>query len=113
MQRIVESAMRSGAESNDRGSEKPSSSDMKTITLYRNGFTVDHGPLRDLESPENKSFLQDLSLGYVPQEVSSSRSNLYRSFDISHSSINCHYKYPDNIHMILLLFAIKIYILQR
>jgi hypothetical protein len=99
MQRIVESAMRSSAESNDRGSEKSSSSDMKTITLYRNGFTVDHGPLRDLESPENKSFLQDLSLGYVPQEVSSLRSNLYRSFDISHSSINCHYTYPDNIHM--------------
>lgn len=37
------------------------------VTLYRNGFTVNDGPLRDLVSPENRAFLDALQSGVVPQ----------------------------------------------
>jgi hypothetical protein len=33
------------------------------------GFTVDDGPLRDLETPENKAFVEQLTQGYAPPEV--------------------------------------------
>lgn len=36
------------------------------ITLYRNGFVVNDGDLRDLTSPENRAFLDALSEGRVP-----------------------------------------------
>lgn len=41
----------------------------RKITLYKNGFTVDDGPLRDLESPENRKFVQALVSGFIPAEV--------------------------------------------
>mmetsp|Transcript_3523 Transcript_3523/g.5485 ORF Transcript_3523/g.5485 Transcript_3523/m.5485 type:complete len:193 (+) Transcript_3523:408-986(+) len=37
--------------------------------MYRNGFTVDDGPLRDLTSPESRAFLSSLERGQVPQEL--------------------------------------------
>lgn len=40
--------------------------DARTVTLYRNGFTLDDGPLRDLESPESIEFLNALYNGRVP-----------------------------------------------
>ena len=40
-----------------------------TITLYQNGFTIDDGPLRDLASPENQAFLEQLLGGRVPREL--------------------------------------------
>ena len=39
-----------------------------TITIYRNGFTVDDGPLRDSEEEQNKKFLSDISKGFIPAE---------------------------------------------
>jgi hypothetical protein len=36
------------------------------ITLYRNGFTVNNGPFRDLTAPENQRFLASLQRGEVP-----------------------------------------------
>lgn len=38
----------------------------RRITLYRNGFTVDDGPLRDLTSPESRAFIATLENGDVP-----------------------------------------------
>jgi hypothetical protein len=38
--------------------------------LLCSGFTVDEGPLRDLESPQNKKFVEELMRGFVPEEVS-------------------------------------------
>jgi UBX domain-containing protein 1 len=38
----------------------------KKITMFKNGFTVDDGPFRDLVSPENKLFLSSLERGDVP-----------------------------------------------
>jgi len=46
-----------------------SNGDSIQITLYRNGFTVNDGPLRDLTSPENRLFLACLELGEVPQGI--------------------------------------------
>lgn len=37
----------------------------RRITLYRNGFQVDDGPLRSLEDPSSRAFLEDLRLGSV------------------------------------------------
>mmetsp|Transcript_15332 Transcript_15332/g.23086 ORF Transcript_15332/g.23086 Transcript_15332/m.23086 type:complete len:256 (-) Transcript_15332:151-918(-) len=66
MQRIVNNAM---GDTKDIGSEVTPSSDMRKITLYKNGFTVDDGEFRDAELPENKQFLATLSDGYVPREL--------------------------------------------
>lgn len=37
-----------------------------TIALYRNGFVVNDGPLRDPTTPENKEFLEHLVKGEIP-----------------------------------------------
>lgn len=37
------------------------------IVLYRNGFVVNDGPLRDLTSPQNQEFLASLERGEVPR----------------------------------------------
>lgn len=39
------------------------------ITRYRNGFTVNDGPLRDYDSPESVQFLKALDKGMVPKEL--------------------------------------------
>lgn len=33
--------------------------------MWENGFSVDDGPLRQFEAPENRSFLQSIMQGYV------------------------------------------------
>ncbi|EKX40733.1 hypothetical protein GUITHDRAFT_164604 [Guillardia theta CCMP2712] len=39
-----------------------------TITFWKEGFTVDDGPLRNFDAPENASFLNDINKGRLPQE---------------------------------------------
>jgi len=41
----------------------------RTITLYRSSFTVDNGPERRLDDPNNADFLRDLAKGVVPREL--------------------------------------------
>lgn len=41
------------------------------VTFYKNGFTVGDGPLRTKDDPANAKFLQQISQGYVPEELSS------------------------------------------
>lgn len=43
----------------------------KEIALYSNGFTVDDGPLREPNTPENQKFLEELLRGSVPSELRS------------------------------------------
>ena len=40
-----------------------------TVTLYANGFTVDDGPFRDYEAPENKRFIAEMNQNRVPAEL--------------------------------------------
>lgn len=42
----------------------------RTITMYRSGFTVDGGPYRRLDDPNNAEFLTSMARGMVPRELS-------------------------------------------
>ncbi|XP_060564960.1 NSFL1 cofactor p47-like [Ruditapes philippinarum] len=39
------------------------------LKLWKNGFSVDDGPLRDFKDPANKEFLASISKGEVPHEL--------------------------------------------
>ncbi|XP_061178194.1 NSFL1 cofactor p47-like [Saccostrea echinata] len=39
------------------------------LKLWKNGFSVDDGPLRDFQDPANKEFLDAVSRGEVPREL--------------------------------------------
>lgn len=55
------STSKSGSDSDD---------EQETILrLWRNGFTVDDGPLREYEDPSNEQFLAAISRGEVPPEL--------------------------------------------
>jgi len=41
----------------------------RTIAFYKNGFTVDDGPLRHLDDPANQNFINDVQRGLVPAEM--------------------------------------------
>ena len=38
----------------------------RTITFWKNGFSVDDGPIRKIDDPTNKEFLGSVMRGYVP-----------------------------------------------
>ncbi|KAK1423962.1 hypothetical protein QVD17_19273 [Tagetes erecta] len=42
-----------------------------TITFWTNGFTVDDGPLRRLDDPQNASFLESIRKSECPEELKS------------------------------------------
>ena len=37
------------------------------LKLWKNGFSIDDGPLRDFKDPANKEFLDSVSKGFVFQ----------------------------------------------
>lgn len=41
----------------------------KKIVLWKNGFSVDDGPLRDYNDPHNAQFMNDIKAGRVPREL--------------------------------------------
>lgn len=56
----------------DHTKETPDSDNISTkfkITLYKNGFTIDDGPLRSADDEAGKLFLKNIADGYVPQEL--------------------------------------------
>jgi hypothetical protein len=57
--RLHEAAVASSEEAPAEGEAPPG----RRITMYRNGFTIDDGPLRDVTTPENAQFLQILEAG--------------------------------------------------
>jgi UBX domain-containing protein 1 len=64
------------AQDDEDGQPAPTSSDPSNavlITLYRNGFTVNNGPLRDPALPENQQFLFLLQNGRIPPELLAGR----------------------------------------
>ncbi|KAL0762531.1 hypothetical protein Bca101_078682 [Brassica carinata] len=42
---------------------------MHTITFWRNGFTVDDGPLRSFEDPQNAAFMESIARSECPREL--------------------------------------------
>eukprot|EP01135_Chromosphaera_perkinsii_P005926 Nk52_evm12s372 gene=Nk52_evmTU12s372 len=45
----------------------------RVLTFWRDGFSVDDGPLRHFDDPANKEFLEDVNRGVAPRELSQSR----------------------------------------
>jgi len=41
----------------------------RTISVYRDGFTVDGGPFRPLADPLNKKFMDEMARGTCPEEL--------------------------------------------
>ena len=39
------------------------------ITFYKDAFQVDDGPIRMLDDPANKKFVDEISQGYAPKEL--------------------------------------------
>jgi UBX domain-containing protein 1 len=63
---LINKAKTGGQEAAGKG-ERPETN--CKISLYANGFTVDDGPFRDYNDPENKKFMDDLNKQQVPQEL--------------------------------------------
>ncbi|GBG85925.1 hypothetical protein CBR_g40738 [Chara braunii] len=55
---------------------------MHTITFWRNGFTVDDGPLRTLSDPANRPFLESIEKGQCPHELEPSDRRVQVSVDL-------------------------------
>jgi len=51
------------------GADDGDSTSRRTITMYRDGFTVDDGPYRRLDDPANAEFLRSLAMGRTPREL--------------------------------------------
>lgn len=55
------------------GGESSPEIDLKPITMvlkmWRNGFSVDDGPLRAFQDPQNREFLESITRGEVPREL--------------------------------------------
>jgi UBX domain-containing protein 1 len=39
------------------------------LKLWKNGFTIDEGPLRSYEDPQNREFLESIQKGVLPREL--------------------------------------------
>jgi len=52
-----------------QGEQQPERPQEHTITFWQNGFTVDDGPLRDMQDPANAAFLADVNRGRMPAEL--------------------------------------------
>jgi UBX domain-containing protein 1 len=64
-----------------------------TITFWRNGFTVDDGPLRRMDDPANASFLESIKKSECPRELEpSNRSTPVRVSLVRHED---NYRKPE------------------
>jgi len=85
MDKIVRDAMKAANENgnNGGGDNDSSNSERTTLTLYRNGFVVNDGPLRELTDPANQEFMRILVSGGVPPELASSADPVNRSLNVN------------------------------
>jgi len=63
-------------EEEDGGAAPPNA---VNITFWKNGFTVDDGPLRSTDDPANKEFLASVENGRVPKELEAKAKEAVRS----------------------------------
>jgi UBX domain-containing protein 1 len=73
--RAFDGIVQKASEAQQDGGVPPTDSNRRIITLYRNGFTVDDGPLRDLESPESRAFISSLERGEAPRGLHTPRTS--------------------------------------
>jgi len=65
IQRIMELARRNNEQQESIPEDRP----IRTVTFYRNGFTIDNGIFRPLGTRENDEFVKSISDGYCPAEL--------------------------------------------
>jgi UBX domain-containing protein 1 len=53
----------------EHGAEGPPEAVPRVVYFWDNGFSVDDGPLRSLEDPANRSFVEALQQGQCPREL--------------------------------------------
>jgi len=51
------------------GAREPEPARSVTLKLWKTGFSLDEGPVRDYHNPANKEFLEYIKRGEVPQEL--------------------------------------------
>ncbi|CAH1786200.1 unnamed protein product, partial [Owenia fusiformis] len=62
-----------------RGADAPPKQTAVVLKFWKNGFSVDNGPLRDMTDPNNKDFLDSVGRGEVPTELT----NLAKGGEVS------------------------------
>lgn len=73
---VFDNIVKQASSSSADGAPPASGVEGVKITLYKNGFTVNDGPIRDVTTPENILFLQTLDRGEVPVELAVKGRNL-------------------------------------
>ncbi|EKE37563.1 hypothetical protein ENUP19_0248G0093 [Entamoeba nuttalli] len=62
-------AEKTASTNNGNSSHDPRKKDLiLNVVMYKNGFIVNDGPLRNYEDPNNKQFIDDVTNGFIPQE---------------------------------------------
>ncbi|XP_006342266.1 plant UBX domain-containing protein 4-like isoform X3 [Solanum tuberosum] len=59
------------------------------ITFWRNGFTVDDGPPRSFDDPENASFLESIRKSECPKELEPADRKTHVHFNVTRSEEDC------------------------
>nr|XP_025886986.1 plant UBX domain-containing protein 4 isoform X1 [Solanum lycopersicum] len=68
---------------------KPPENATHAITFWRNGFTVDGGPPRSFDDPENASFLESIRKSECPKEVEPADRKTHVHFNVTRSEGDC------------------------
>uniref|UniRef100_A0A0V0I064 Putative UBA and UBX domain-containing protein-like n=1 Tax=Solanum chacoense TaxID=4108 RepID=A0A0V0I064_SOLCH len=67
------------------------------ITFWRNGFTVDDGPPRSFDDPENASFLESIRKSECPKELEPADRKTHVQFNVTRSEEDC--PVPEKRHV--------------
>ncbi|XP_006342265.1 plant UBX domain-containing protein 4-like isoform X2 [Solanum tuberosum] len=67
------------------------------ITFWRNGFTVDDGPPRSFDDPENASFLESIRKSECPKELEPADRKTHVHFNVTRSEEDC--PVPEKRHV--------------
>eukprot|EP00252_Welwitschia_mirabilis_P010969 TRINITY_DN2469_c0_g2_i1.p1 TRINITY_DN2469_c0_g2~~TRINITY_DN2469_c0_g2_i1.p1 ORF type:complete len:252 (-),score=47.17 TRINITY_DN2469_c0_g2_i1:197-952(-) len=67
------------------------------ITFWRNGFTVNNGPLRKLDDPENESFLESIRRSVCPIELQPADAKTQVQMRLARKDEDCPVKAPAQV----------------
>ena len=54
---------------NPNGDKYKNTSNKINLKTYRNGFIINDQPFRGLDDPKNQKFMDEVTKGYIPQEL--------------------------------------------